>query len=176
MKNTNYSKAFNTAFQHLINLEGGYVNDAEDRGGETKYGISKRAHPDVDIANLTLNQAKVIYWEQYWLGNNHCDQLPAPLAIALFDGTVNHRARVARRLMQVALGVNADGIFGPKTIDAAFRADGQKIIIRYLAGRAQLYHQIVVSNSSQSRFAVGWFRRLFKLQQFILQTYWPWTP
>lgn len=43
-----------------------YTNDPNDRGGETKYGISKRANPDVDVKNLTEDQAKKIYEERYW--------------------------------------------------------------------------------------------------------------
>ncbi len=46
--------------------EGGYVNDARDYGGETKYGIAKRFHPDVDIKNLTVDQAIEIYKKDYY--------------------------------------------------------------------------------------------------------------
>ena len=41
--------------------EGGYVNDQKDSGGETKYGISKRSYPNLDIKNLTKKQATDIY-------------------------------------------------------------------------------------------------------------------
>ena len=41
--------SFDKAFQITVGVEGGYVNDPADPGGETRYGISKRAHPDVDI-------------------------------------------------------------------------------------------------------------------------------
>ena len=51
---------FDEAFDTLIGHEGGYSNDPRDPGGETRYGISKRAYPDVNIATLTLEQAKFI--------------------------------------------------------------------------------------------------------------------
>ena len=57
---------FDVAFEKLIGHEGGYVNDARDPGGETKYGISKRAYPDEDIAGLTLERAKQIYRRDCW--------------------------------------------------------------------------------------------------------------
>lgn len=45
--------------------EGGYVNDPNDPGGETKYGISKRSYPNLDIKNLTIDQAVAIYRKDY---------------------------------------------------------------------------------------------------------------
>ena len=57
---------FDDAFEALMAHEGGYANDPRDPGGETKYGISKRAYPAVDIRNLTLEAAKAIYKRDYW--------------------------------------------------------------------------------------------------------------
>ena len=58
---------FYQEIKHVLKREGGYVNDPDDPGGETKYGISKRAHPDVDIASLTPESAAEIYKDYYWL-------------------------------------------------------------------------------------------------------------
>ena len=52
---------WDSAFDLLMLNEGGYVNNPNDPGGETKYGVSKKAYPDIDIENLTLEQAKKIY-------------------------------------------------------------------------------------------------------------------
>ncbi|TAK57863.1 MAG: hypothetical protein EPO24_09350 [Bacteroidetes bacterium] len=49
-----------------IELEGGYVNNPNDPGGETKFGISKRWNPTVDVKNLTKEQAIEIYRVKYW--------------------------------------------------------------------------------------------------------------
>ena len=49
---------FDTAFDRLIGHEGGYVNNPADPGGETKYGISKRSYPSLNIANLTREMAE----------------------------------------------------------------------------------------------------------------------
>lgn len=58
------------AFEEAVNLvlkhEGGYVNNPADPGGETNFGISKRAYPSLDIANLTQDDAKAIYQKDYW--------------------------------------------------------------------------------------------------------------
>ena len=79
---------FDTAFLLVIGVEGGYVNNPEDPGGETKYGISKRAYPDLDIRNLTLAAAKAIYLRDYWTAH-HCDQMEWGKALLVFDCAVN---------------------------------------------------------------------------------------
>lgn len=74
--------------------EGGYVADPHDSGGETKWGISKRSHPDLNIADLTEEDARRIYWGEYWTPV-HGDTLPEPVALATFDLAVHsgvHRA------------------------------------------------------------------------------------
>ena len=53
-------KDFNEIIEKVLEHEGGYVNDPKDLGGETKYGITKRFYPDIDIKNLTIEQAKEI--------------------------------------------------------------------------------------------------------------------
>ena len=58
---------FDILVKKVLKHEGGYVNDPSDPGGETKYGISKRAFPDLDIKNLTEEQAILIYYDEYWL-------------------------------------------------------------------------------------------------------------
>lgn len=68
--------------------DGGYTNDPRDPGGETKYGISKRAHPNEDIKNLTPERALVIYQNEYWLPIGG-DNLPIPACVVAFDSAVN---------------------------------------------------------------------------------------
>lgn len=58
---------FAQAIEFTLSWEGGYVNDPGDAGGETNMGISKRSYPDLDIKNLTVEQAKAIYYADYWL-------------------------------------------------------------------------------------------------------------
>lgn len=58
---------FREAINFTLTWEGGYINNPKDPGGETKYGISKRHYPHLDIKNLTLQQAKDLYYQDYWL-------------------------------------------------------------------------------------------------------------
>lgn len=111
--------SFDKAFEILIGHEGGYSLDPHDRGWETKYGISKRAYPHIDIANLTLAQAKAIYRTDYW-DKAKCSSLPPDLALLVFDAAVNNGVGAAIRWLQRAANVTKDGIIGPKTIAASF--------------------------------------------------------
>lgn len=108
---------FDQAFSQLISptYEGGYSNDPKDPGGETKYGISKRSYPHLDIKSLTRDQVKPIYKADFW-GPAGCDAVPQALKYPLFDFAVNSSPKQAVRVLQRRLGVTADGIIGPVTL------------------------------------------------------------
>ena len=96
-------RTFEDALKFVLKWEGGYSNDPNDPGGETKFGISKRSYPNLDIKNLTVKQAKEIYFQNYWLKAG-CDKLTSPLDIIVFDTAVNMGVSRAKEF----LGVSAD--------------------------------------------------------------------
>ena len=65
---------FDQCFEKVIGFEGGYTLDPKDPGGETNWGISKRAYPSIDIKNLTREGAKEIYKRDYW-DRAQCDKI-----------------------------------------------------------------------------------------------------
>lgn len=150
---------FDDAFNLLISdrIEGGYANDPNDPGGETKYGISKRSYPNLDIKNLTLDQAKSIYKRDYW-DLWMCDALPWRLAIFFFDCAVNQGPDTAIRLLQKHLGLVVDGRIGSITL-AAMRVSDPKLDNEFMALRALKY----VQTANYIDFGKGWFKRLFYL-------------
>ena len=75
---------FDDIIEVVLHHEGGYVNDPDDPGGETNFGVAKRSHPDVDIANLTKDGAKEIYKEHYW-DKNKVESLSEELRHIYFD-------------------------------------------------------------------------------------------
>lgn len=161
---------FAVAMAWLLRVEDDYVDDPNDKGGKTKYGITERTYPDIDIEKLTVEKAREIYRQDYWTACS-VGQIPAPLSIALFDAVVHHRPRTAVGLLQQALDVSADGLIGPQTITAARiavkRDGGKAALVDMLARRAQLFAGLVTADSTQSKFLHGWLRRLFALQQYI---------
>jgi lysozyme family protein len=92
---------FEPAFTLVVGIEAGYVNDPRDPGGETKFGISKRAYPNEDIPNLTLERAHELYRRDYWDKLN-CDGMSWELALITFDCAVNQGVGVARAIQRVA--------------------------------------------------------------------------
>ena len=75
------------AIKTVLDVEGGYVHNPADPGGETKFGISKRSFPHLDIKNLTREDAIDIYGELYWA--RVPDALPDGLRWMVFDTAVN---------------------------------------------------------------------------------------
>lgn len=168
---TEPSPLFTEVVKHVIATEGGYVDDPNDRGGETNYGISKRQYPSLNIARLTRDDAIAIYYRDYWLAYQ-CDKLPPAYACFLFDSVINHRAKTAVKFLQQTFRVSVDGILGSETLGAInrFKSNSEHIrasLLLSFAYRADFYHDLVVENASQERFLMGWLRRLFSLQQFI---------
>lgn len=148
----------------VVDHEGGYVNHPDDPGGETKFGISKRSYPQLDIARLTLEKAAAIYERDYWL-KVQADRFPAGVALLLFDGAVNQGAVTAVQLLQKALKVSPDGIAGPITRAEAIR-QMPTVIDFYAAERARYYALLPTIQT----FGRGWYRRLFALHG----TAWGW--
>ncbi len=160
-------KRFDKAFNWILLAEGGEVDDPDDAGGHTKYGISKRSYPFIDIHSLTKETAKTIYYRDYWLPA-HCDELPAPLNTAVFDCAVNSGARRAILLLQVALKtVRADGVIGRRTLAAIAMHDPKSLTSSYLSERAIFYTNLAQKKPTQRKFLRGWLNRLFNLIQFI---------
>ena len=156
-------KIFEKHINDLLEFEGGYVDDPIDRGGATKYGISQKAYPRLDIKNLTRQQAKDIYYKDYWYKAS-CQFLPDYLKFIHFDTAVNSGVRTANRMLQKCIGtVTVDGIIGSKTLAMV----SSVTLAQYIAERSLFYAKIVKRNPSQIRFIVGWNNRLKKLAHLV---------
>ena len=146
---------FDQCFDKLIVSEGGYNNVPSDPGGETNFGISKRAYPQVDIKNLTRDSAKEIYKRDYW-DRAQCDKLPPALAYLIFDAAVNSGIGQAIRFLQRALGVADDGVMGALTVSAIQRVDAESVCARFLGQRLDFMTRL----STFDVFGKGWARRI----------------
>lgn len=150
---------FENAVELILKHEGGYVNHPDDPGGETNYGISKRAYPDLDIANLSKHDASVIYKEDYW-DRIRGDDLPYPLALVTFDAAVNSGVRRASKWLQYAVGAKpTDGIVGNITVEVANAAYGKNphdALISCIHQRQQFVRAILTYKT----FGKGWERRI----------------
>lgn len=164
---------FDMAFKEVLGFEGGYVDDKNDNGGETKYGISKRSYPDVNIESLTIEQAKHIYYRDFW--NTKQMELSLiddeKIAIELFDTAVNMGVGVASKFLQEALNLMnrnqkewndlvIDGFCGVETLKA-YKKARKDILLKVLNGlQFCRYKSIVEKNPTQEVFFNGWMKRV----------------
>jgi lysozyme family protein len=146
---------FDECFERLIGHEGGYVDHPGDPGGRTKFGISQRAYPGEDIKNLTLERAKTIYRRDYW-GPAGCDSVPDAVRFDLFDMAVNAGVKMAVRTVQVAVGETADGVLGPRTLQALQSMPPARLLARFNGARL-----LALTNlPTWPAFGKGWARRI----------------
>ena len=150
---------FDKIIEKVLEHEGGYVNDPNDLGGETKYGVTKRFYPDVDIKNLTIEQAKEIYKRDYW-DKNRVESLPRELWYIFFDMCINMGRGTAVKILQRAANskgrnIGVDGGLGPATINAVRGIEVERV----RAYRVKYYVDLINSKPEQEKFYFGWFRR-----------------
>ena len=148
--------AFDTAINRLLTNEGGYTPGlVGDPGGETNWGISKREYPDVDIKNLTRDQAVAIYLRDFWM-HVHADVLPLILAFQALDFAVNSGIGNAVRALQRAAGVQDDGVWGPATQAAVAAKNPAALTFLFLAERGDF----MASLHNWPNFSAGYMHRL----------------
>ena len=187
---TTYSTAFNAAINHAMLYEVGgfwninhpavagglidtqenrravgYVNDPDDMGGETKFGVAKNANPDLNIRNLTWEQAKAVYYLRYWLAGK-CDKMPGRVAVLHFDICTNNGVGKAAIFLQRALGVSPDGAIGPATLGKLAASEPIAVCNRISDLREQFYRDIVAAKPVQVKYLTGWLRRCNEMRAF----------
>lgn len=163
---------FGSAIIFLFEAEGYISDDVSDYGGLTKYGISQKAYPRIDIRNLTENQARRIYYTDYWTVM-HCNEFSDPLATVLFDSGVNCGTGAAGKWLQRVCNANGsqlliDGIIGTKTSLEASKYEPCTIMSGIIAHRLNHYSSIVDKDKSQMKFFKGWINRVSSLLLHVL--------
>lgn len=154
----NYPTRYLEIFTRIIGTEGGYSNRANDPGGETKFGISKRSYPNLDIANLTVDDVQQIYYNDFYM-KLRLDLLPVGLDEFVFDFAVNSGVPTVARILQRAVGVLPDGVIGPITAAAIKATDTVKLVRLLFVERA-----IIFAGAPKATFdenCHGWYARLF---------------
>ena len=168
---TNYPPAFERAIARLLGDEGGSVDNPADPGGATKFGISRREYPDLDIAALTRAEAIAIYYRDWWQRYRYSD-LPGPIGAKLFDLAVNIGPEHAMRCLQRALRacgrrVAEDGVMGRATAAAAAGAN-QLALAAALRAEAAGYYRTLAAlergrrDGGDREFLSGWLNRAYE--------------
>jgi lysozyme family protein len=153
---------FNYAIVKTIAKEGGskITDDPNDKGGLTRYGISQRSYPNLDIKNLTESQAAVIYKRDYWdlvRGDDIKNQI---VAENIFDTAVNMGVKTASRLAQSCLDISpADGAIGDASLIKINGVTPEYFLLCYTLAKVARYASICNKDRSQSKFLLGWINR-----------------
>jgi lysozyme family protein len=166
-KNEYAPSNFDKAVEVIFLYEGGYINHPNDPGGETKYGISKRAYPNEDIKNLTKERAKEIYKENYWDKIKGDEIRPYLIALQTFDIAVNSGVYRASKLLQLSLNkigahLVVDGIIGKNTLKVINALSFDEIIElnnTMVEMRIAFYDGLIKENPKLAVFRKGWIRR-----------------
>ena len=162
---------YDSAFKRLMILEGGHVVNEIDPGGETKYGISKRSYPDINIKSLTQQQAKEIYRKDWWQKYKYdkmatmCDGDYSEIAIRIFILAINIGAKNANKVLQrglLACGeeLDIDGIIGGHTKQLLL-SNGHRIIFPFRSEAAGFYRSLVAGRPELKPFLKGWLERAY---------------
>lgn len=171
--------------REIVAREGGFVNDPDDPGGPTKYGVTIHTmrrlgldldrDGDVDVADvqrLTRAQAEEIFVDHYFR-RPRIAQLPEALQASVFDMYVNAGANAVKILQRLlrSMGqeVAVDGVIGPQTAEAAHaaaRAAPDHIADAYGIARRNYYFRLADRRPSSRKYARtraggkgGWIRR-----------------
>lgn len=97
---------FEECIEIVLEHEGGFTDNPKDPGQATKFGISKRAYPKLDIDKLTRNQAITIYKNDYWDKNKISDLEIENCKLMYFDCAVNQGPKRAKSLYDLARSLN----------------------------------------------------------------------
>lgn len=149
------AKDFYFWIERVLGHEGQYVNDPDDPGGETKWGISKRSYPHLNIKDLTREEAIELYRVDFW-EPTHTDVLPDAMDYQMLDSAVNSGIHNSIRFLQRALKVADDGHFGPHSKSALRKADLNDTLFRFIGYRLDFMTRL----KNWQHHGKGWARRI----------------
>lgn len=150
---------FNQAVQKTLVHEGGYVDNPNDRGGPTKFGITQADMPGKNITDITTDDAVAYYGEHYWKAH-YSDIQDQSIAEKLFDMGVLFGVGTAVSILQLSLGITQDGAFGPASLDATNSAESVSLLATYKTNFVTHAFNIATARPQDRMFLKGWANRI----------------
>ena len=133
--------------KYVFKSEGGFVDDRVDRGGRTNYGVTQNTYnvwrknkglPNQDVKNITQDEAKQLYYEEYWKPTGASEKKDLRAGYELFDTAI------------------IAGPYNAKQIDKKSNGD----IYKFLEERKKFHENDIRKHPSQERFREGWNNRI----------------
>ena len=159
--------SFKKAIEEVLLFEGGYSNDSADPGGETNWGISSRAHPEIkNIKDLTLEDAIQVYYKDYWVpGKAYMieDQAVADklLSMQVNAGIYQGTLALQRALRSMHRDVDEDGIMGPETAAAVNGSDPKRLLAAFRSEAGNFYRLLIYRKPHLVKYQNGWLKRAY---------------
>jgi lysozyme family protein len=181
---------YRDAIKKVLQHEGAHVNNPNDRGGPTNWGVTQKTFNQYmssvtgkpyqstidEIKNMPIGNAITIYKSLYWDKMSGDKIRKYALAAAIFDQAINRGTVAAVKQAQRVLKNNfnypsiaEDGVMGVATITALNTIDEAKFLNSYLQESILAYNKIVQNNPSQSVFLNGWLKRVESLRSYVSQ-------
>ena len=150
-------------WKQVLRAEGGYSNDPNDRGGETKYGISKRSYPEEDIVNLTPQRAQEIFEKDFYaaVGGDSLLKINPGLAAHVSDMAFNAGPKAAVKLLYDAVQLPRQSQITPDLLDKLNNSDS--LIKDYSVARLKYYAGL----DNAPTYIKGWANRVNNLNKAL---------
>lgn len=166
---------FEKFLNYIFEVEGGFTDDENDRGGATNFGITEEEAREFgyagDMRNLTKDFAKNIYLKKYYLGNKLDKVINNKVALSIFDWAVNSGRRGIKKAQIVAnkFGANliVDGIVGNKTLEAINNINPEAFLKEYHEMQRTFYKNLAAKDITQEDFLKGWLNRVEIKEKYI---------
>ena len=166
---------FEKFLDYIFEVEGGFTDDENDRGGATNFGITEEEAREFsytgDMRNLTKDFAENIYLKKYYLGNKLDKIIDDRVALSIFDWAVNSGGKGIKKAQIVAnkFGANliVDGIVGNKTLEAINNINPEAFLKEYHEMQRTFYKNLVAKDITQEDFLKGWLNRVEIKEKYI---------
>ena len=155
------------SFELMLQSEGGFANHPSDPGGMTNLGVTKatwenwigRESDEAEMRGLTPEKVEPMYKKKFWDAVRG-DELKVGIDYLMFDFAVNAGAGRAIKTLQTAIGVPADGGFGPVTMAAMKSFEPVKLIERFSQAKEDFYRSL----NTFDVFGKGWLNRVERVK------------
>lgn len=173
--------SFDLAFDHILEVEGGYSHHPLDRGGETNFGVTQKTWDvylrsigvkSYPVEDINISDARTVYKQLYWDRLRLRSITSAPISLCMMDQGVNigvrrtvKRAQKTHNTVTPVVGkpLTIDGVIGPRTVLALNFVNERDFVWEFIK-ESQLYYADLVKRSPDQRvFLKGWLRRTQKL-------------
>ena len=170
--------SFESAFLTVLKFEGGFVNNPNDPGGATNFGVTQKTYdlfcdkmhiPKREVTKISSLEVKQIYLS-FWRSAS-CDKFERThpnTAEVHFDFSINAGISQANKSLQRVINARPiDGIIGRITLAQLLSLDDTSVALSYLNERDRFYESLAERKSVLKEFLPGWKKRVNKLRSII---------